>query len=74
MTLGQFIKVTGHTVQGKVTLSVWDLEAGDEIERITVETDCGLMYEKEHFKGFLSKKVTYIFANLCGELVIEIEV
>ena len=72
MTLGQFISATGNTVQGRVTLSVWDKDLEDEVERITIDTDCGLKYEKAHFKGFLSKEVYYIFANTVGELVIEV--
>lgn len=73
MKLGQFINGMGVALQGKVTISVWSENFDDEIDRINFETDGGLKGLKHLLPGLLSKEIRYMFANPCGELIIEIE-
>lgn len=74
MTLGQFVNGMGWRLQGNIVVSVWSARFDNEIDRLSFTTDSGLRgYKKTDLKGLLSKEIKYMFANQCGELVIEVE-
>lgn len=74
MTLGSFIRGIGWKLQGNITVSVWDSNSENEIDRISFEyIDGGLNHSphKDRLKGLLSLSIDFMFAQY-GELVIEI--